>query len=117
MAEPLRDIPCKIVVSLHFHSLKVRCRIRILRFKHAVSDVIPQDNRRIKIPQEVPKHGISAINNTFFLCMAAHQTPSLEFRVFARERDRRSFGLPVSEILTSPYPVFDLSSLASKKRK
>ena len=57
-------------------------------FKLAVSDVIPQDSRRIKIPQEVPKHGISAVNFTFFLCTVALQTPSLEFCAFARERRR-----------------------------
>ena len=101
-AEPFRDIPCKIAVFLHFHSSKVLSRIRIIRRNHAISGIIPQHNRRIKIPQEVPKHGISAINNTFFLCMAAHQTPSLEFRGFARERERRSLSLKLVEIFTSP---------------
>lgn len=101
-AEPFRDIPCKIAVFLHFHSSKVLSRIRIIRRNHVISGIIPQHNRRIKIPQEVPKHGISAINNTFFLCMAAHQTPSLEFRGFARKRERRSLSLKLVEIFTSP---------------
>ena len=74
-------------------------RVRLSPQKCPLEDAIC---RRIKIPQEVPKHGISAINNTFFLCMAAHQTPSLEFRGFARERGRRSLSLKLVEIFTSP---------------
>ena len=71
-------------------------------FKLAVSDVIPQDSRRIKIPQEVPKHGISAVNFTFFLCTVALQTPSLEFCGFARERGRRSPGRGSQGFIPAP---------------
>ena len=53
----------------------------------------------------MPKHGISAVNFTFFLCTVALQTPSLEFCGFARERGRWSPGRGSQGFIPAPGPL------------